>query len=168
MKGTSLNTERISGYVDNSAMLVTALSPVIGYQNAAHIAEAAVANNTTLREAAPASGKVTAEQFDSTVKLNSMIGDGVAGVTLDTIKETSDANRCATHDRGTGSQWGAPRARHTGRQPQRFHRRDPPSAEISWEHVRHEEAAAFAATADAASTGELAACAGSAGPAICI
>jgi fumarate hydratase class II len=52
---------------------------VIGYQNAAHIAEAAVANNTTLREAALASGKVTAEQFDSIVTPNSMIGDGVAG-----------------------------------------------------------------------------------------
>src|SRR6202048_846940 len=38
------------------------------------------------------------------------------------------------------------------------------SAQISWEHVRHEEAAAFAATADAALTGELAVCAGSAGP----
>jgi len=38
------------------------------------------------------------------------------------------------------------------------------SGQISWEHVRHEEAAAFAATADAALTGELAVCAGSAGP----
>jgi len=79
VKGTSLNIERIAGYVDNSAMLVTALSPVIGYQNAAHIAEAAVADNTTLREAALASGKVTAEQFDSIVKPVNMIGDGLAG-----------------------------------------------------------------------------------------
>ena len=79
VKGTSLNADRIKGYVDNSAMLVTALSPVIGYQNAAHIAENAVANNTTLREAALASGKVTAEQFDSIVKPINMIGDGLAG-----------------------------------------------------------------------------------------
>ena len=79
MKGTSLNTERIAGYVDNSAMLVTALSPVIGYQNAAHIAEAAIADNTTLREAALASGKVTAEQFDSIVKPTNMIGDRLFG-----------------------------------------------------------------------------------------
>lgn len=55
------------------------LSPVIGYQNAAHIAEAAIADNTTLREAALASGKVTAEQFDSIVKPTNMIGDGIAG-----------------------------------------------------------------------------------------
>jgi fumarate hydratase, class II len=48
-------------------MLVTALSPVIGYQAAAHIAEDALANGTTLREAAVASGHVTAEQFDAVV-----------------------------------------------------------------------------------------------------
>ena len=51
----------------------------IGYQNAAHIAKAAIADNTTLREAALASGKVTAEQFDSIVKPTNMIGDGIAG-----------------------------------------------------------------------------------------
>jgi len=79
VKGTSLNNDRISGYVDNSVMLVTALSPVIGYQNAAHIAEAALADNTTLREAALASGKVTAEQFDSIINPANMIGDGLAG-----------------------------------------------------------------------------------------
>jgi fumarate hydratase, class II len=79
VKGTSLNTDRIASYVENSLMLVTALSPVIGYQNAAHIAEAAVATNTTLRDAALSSGKVTAEQFDSIVKPINMIGDGLAG-----------------------------------------------------------------------------------------
>ncbi len=77
--GTTLNTTRIGAYVANSAMLVTALSPVIGYQNAAHIAEDAVARDTTLREAALASGKVTAEQFDSIVDPLTMVGDGVAG-----------------------------------------------------------------------------------------
>jgi fumarate hydratase class II len=79
VKGTALNTDRIKSYVDKSAMLVTALSPVIGYQNAARIAEDAVANDTTLREAALASGKVTAEQFDSIVDPLAMVGDGVAG-----------------------------------------------------------------------------------------
>jgi fumarate hydratase class II len=52
---------------------------VIGYQSAAHIAENAVADNTTLRAAALASGKVTAAQFDSIVKPITMIGDGTAG-----------------------------------------------------------------------------------------
>jgi len=60
-------------------MLVTALSPVIGYENAAHIAEDAIAKGTTLREAALASGKVTAEQFDSIVQPLAMVGDGVTG-----------------------------------------------------------------------------------------
>src|SRR5271167_1490167 len=47
--------------VEGSVMLVTALSPVIGYQNAAHIAEKAIADGTTLKQAALASGKVTEE-----------------------------------------------------------------------------------------------------------
>ena len=78
VKGTTLNTDRIADYVAKSPMLVTALSPVIGYQNAAHIAEDAIAKDTTLREAALASGHVTAEQFDSIVD-PAMVGDGVAG-----------------------------------------------------------------------------------------
>jgi fumarate hydratase, class II len=60
-------------------MLVTALSPVIGYQNSAHIAEAALANDQSLREAAIASGKVTAEQFDKIVVPGSLVGHGVEG-----------------------------------------------------------------------------------------
>ena len=63
VEGTTLNMERIRSYVEGSVMLVTALSPVIGYQNAAHIAEKAIADGTTLREAAIASGKVDAALF---------------------------------------------------------------------------------------------------------
>jgi fumarate hydratase class II len=77
--GTELNGDKICQYVNESLMLVTALSPVIGYQNAAHIAEAALANNQTLREAALASGHVDSETFDSVVDPLSMIGDGVSG-----------------------------------------------------------------------------------------
>ncbi|GAB3149326.1 class II fumarate hydratase [Microbacterium neimengense] len=79
VKGTQLNESRISAYVEDSLMLVTALSPAIGYQNAAHIAEAALAKGQTLREAALASGKVTAEQFDKIVVPANMIGSGVGG-----------------------------------------------------------------------------------------
>ena len=60
-------------------MLVTALSPVIGYQNAAHIAEAALAKDQTLKEAALASGHVDEKTFDSLVDPLSMVGNGVAG-----------------------------------------------------------------------------------------
>jgi fumarate hydratase, class II len=77
--GTELNTAKIAGYVGESLMLVTALSPVIGYQNAAHIAEAALANDQTLKEAALASGKVDEQTFDRVVDAGDMVGDGFAG-----------------------------------------------------------------------------------------
>ena len=79
VEGTELNREKIQGYVEGSVMLVTALSPVIGYQNAAHIAEKAIADGTTLREAALASGKVDAALFDKTIVPLDMIGNGLAG-----------------------------------------------------------------------------------------
>ena len=74
-----MNEKRIATYVDESLMLVTALSPLIGYQNAAHIAENALANNQTLRQAALASGHVTEEQFDAVIDPLSMVGQGVGG-----------------------------------------------------------------------------------------
>ncbi|MGQ3673384.1 class II fumarate hydratase [Xanthobacter sp. TB0136] len=79
VEGTDLNRKKIQEYVEGSVMLVTALSPVIGYQNAAHIAEAAIANGTTLKDAALASGKVSEEQFDQIVKPLDMVGQGLAG-----------------------------------------------------------------------------------------
>jgi fumarate hydratase class II len=79
VEGTELNRARIDAFVGNSLMLVTALSPVIGYQNAAHIAEAAAANGTTLREEALKSGKVTAEEYDRIIVPRDMIGDGLEG-----------------------------------------------------------------------------------------
>jgi fumarate hydratase class II len=79
VRGTSLNRERIAKYVSESPMLVTSLSPVIGYQSAAHIAGDALAKGTTLRDAAVASGHVTAEQFDSVVNPLDMVGDGAGG-----------------------------------------------------------------------------------------
>src|SRR3954454_4947020 len=79
VRGTELNEKQISSYVAESLMLVTSLSPLIGYQNAAHIAEDALAQGQTLREAALASGHVTAAQFDSTVAPGTMVGHGVGG-----------------------------------------------------------------------------------------
>jgi fumarate hydratase class II len=79
VEGTELNRERIQQYVDGSVMLVTALSPVIGYENAAHIAEKAIAEGTTLKQAALASGKVTEELFDKTIAPLNMVGEGLAG-----------------------------------------------------------------------------------------
>ncbi|QHC71744.1 class II fumarate hydratase [Rathayibacter sp. VKM Ac-2801] len=79
VKDTTLNEKKIAEYVGESLMLVTALSPVIGYQNAAHIAENALANDQTLREAAIASGHVTAQQFDQIVIPVKLTGTGVRG-----------------------------------------------------------------------------------------
>ena len=79
VEGVELNRDRIAAYVEITLMLVTALSPVIGYQNAAHIADDADASGSTLREAALRSGKVSAAQYDKIIVPTHMIGDGVAG-----------------------------------------------------------------------------------------
>lgn len=62
----------IQKHVENSLMLVTALNPHIGYDNAAKIAKKAHAENTTLKEAAIALGILTAEQFDQYVQPDKM------------------------------------------------------------------------------------------------
>jgi fumarate hydratase class II len=79
IEGTELNRARIDASVDQSLMLVTALSPVIGYDDAAHIAEAANASGSTLRVAAMASGKVDAATYDRVVAPHNLVGDGVGG-----------------------------------------------------------------------------------------
>jgi fumarate hydratase class II len=65
--------EKIEHYLQNSLMLVTALNPYIGYENAAKIAKTAHANNSTLKETAIELGLLTAEQFDEYVKPEEMI-----------------------------------------------------------------------------------------------
>jgi len=79
VEGTTLNRAKIDSFVNNSLMLVTALAPVIGYQQAAKIAEKASAEGLTLRQAALALGSVTEEQFDNIVRPETMIGNGLAG-----------------------------------------------------------------------------------------
>jgi fumarate hydratase class II len=74
--GITANIERIDELMHNSLMLVTALTPHIGYDAAAEIAKKAHREDTTLREAAIASGRVTAEQFDGWVRPENMIGTG--------------------------------------------------------------------------------------------
>ncbi len=79
VEGTELNRDAIDHSIDRSLMLVTALAPHIGYQNAAHIAEDAAATGDTLRDAALRSGKIDADTFDRIVVPADMIGEGVAG-----------------------------------------------------------------------------------------
>lgn len=65
LSGLQANESRMKKSVEQSLMLVTALSPHIGYEESAKIAQKAEKDNTTLKEAAIASGKVTSEQFDA-------------------------------------------------------------------------------------------------------
>lgn len=72
--GLEPNVERIAGYVEGSLMLVTALSPHVGYDEAARIARTAHERGQTLREAALGLGVVTADQFDAWVRPEAMVG----------------------------------------------------------------------------------------------
>ena len=72
--GIEANEVNIKKHLTNSLMLVTALNPHVGYDNAAKIAKKAHAENTTLEEAAVALGLLTSEQFKEFVKPESMVG----------------------------------------------------------------------------------------------
>ena len=74
--GIAADRERIAKLVDNSLMLVTALTPHIGYDKAAEIAKRAHAEGGTLRDAALALGYVTARQFDTWVQPRKMTRPG--------------------------------------------------------------------------------------------
>jgi fumarate hydratase class II len=73
-EGIEPNHTIIKRHMENSLMLVTALNPHIGYENAAKIAKKAHKENKTLREAAIELGLVTPEQFDQWVRPEKMVG----------------------------------------------------------------------------------------------
>jgi len=73
--GTTLDQDRIGKYVERSLMLVTALSPVIGYDKASRIAQYAMDNNISLKEAALKLGYVNSEEFDRIVDPKKMVGN---------------------------------------------------------------------------------------------
>jgi fumarate hydratase class II len=72
--GIQPNKEKIAFYLNNSLMLVTALNPHIGYDNAAKIAKYAHKNNLNLKEAAIALDLLSAEKFDEVVRPEKMLG----------------------------------------------------------------------------------------------
>ncbi|HWP26356.1 MAG TPA: class II fumarate hydratase [Xanthobacteraceae bacterium] len=74
--GIRADEARIRAHLEQSLMLVTALTPAIGYDKAAQIAKAAHANGTTLREEALRLGFVTGEEFDRLVRPERMLGPG--------------------------------------------------------------------------------------------
>jgi fumarate hydratase, class II len=78
IEGTQPNLKKIAEYVNRSLMLVTALSPVIGYDKSSKIAHHAMDNDLTLRDAALQLGFVTAEEFDRVVDPKKMVAPYVA------------------------------------------------------------------------------------------
>jgi len=74
LEGLEPDRARIAGLLDRSLMLVTALAPEIGYDNAAKIAKHALAHGLTLREAGLALGLVDAATFDRVVRPEAMLG----------------------------------------------------------------------------------------------
>jgi len=78
VEGTTPNRKKIEEYVDRSLMLVTALSPVIGYDKASKIAHYALDNDLTLKQAALKLGFVTEGEFDRVVDPAKMVHPYVA------------------------------------------------------------------------------------------
>jgi fumarate hydratase, class II len=79
VEGTRLNGKRIAEMLGRSLMLVTALSPVIGYDKASAIAHKANDEDLTLKQAALKSGFIDEKRFDEIVDPNTMVGHGLAG-----------------------------------------------------------------------------------------
>ena len=79
VEGTELNLKRIREMVSRSIMLVTALSPDIGYDKASAIAHVAMEQDMTLRDAALKSGYIDEQTFDRLADPMTMIGHGVGG-----------------------------------------------------------------------------------------
>ena len=73
VEGITPNVERMEYNLNNSLMLVTCLTPKIGYEAAAKCAKKALAEGTTLKEAVLSLGLLTAEEFDETVKPEKMV-----------------------------------------------------------------------------------------------
>lgn len=79
VEGTRLNHQKLAQYVNGSVMLVTALTPEIGYDKAAAIAHTAMQHNLSLKEAALKSGYLDGPTFDRLVNPLDMVGHGLAG-----------------------------------------------------------------------------------------
>src|SRR5262249_54299373 len=83
VEGITLDRSRIDKFVGESLMLVTALSPVIGYDKASTIAHRAMEQNPTLSEAAGVGGFVSAEELDRIVEPKKMVGNPRRDIGMD-------------------------------------------------------------------------------------
>ena len=73
VSGLKADKKRIKNLLDNSLMLITALSPVLGYDNSAKIAKRALKNNTTLREEVIKTGLISEKQYNKIVDPRKMV-----------------------------------------------------------------------------------------------
>ncbi|HML01125.1 MAG TPA: class II fumarate hydratase [Acidimicrobiales bacterium] len=73
VEGMEVDRQRVGEYVENSLMLVTALSPIIGYDKAAEVAKKAHHDGVSLRQSALSLGYLTGEEFDQAVRPEDMI-----------------------------------------------------------------------------------------------
>ena len=78
VEGMAPNTKQIRSFVERSLMLVTALSPVIGYDKASQVAHYALDHDLTLKQAVLELGVVRAEEFDRLVDPQKMVHPNVA------------------------------------------------------------------------------------------
>jgi len=85
--GIEANKERINELLHESLMLVTALNPVIGYDNAAKVAKRAYQEGRTLKEVAVELKLLTAQEFDKAVRPEMMLGPGILVSSEDTMTE---------------------------------------------------------------------------------
>tara|TARA_B100000427_G_scaffold93101_1_gene76866 strand:- start:3436 stop:4824 length:1389 start_codon:yes stop_codon:yes gene_type:complete len=74
IKGIKADKNKIKNYLENSLMLVTALAPRIGYDNAARIAKMALKNDTKLKHEAIKSGLITEKEYEKLVNPKKMVG----------------------------------------------------------------------------------------------
>jgi fumarate hydratase, class II len=94
--GVEANTKQIAMFLERSLMLVTALSPVIGHDEASKVANYANANDTTLREAALALGAVSPEEFDRLVDPRAMLRPIAEAQATKRTKAPTSAERVST------------------------------------------------------------------------
>ena len=87
VEGAEPNARQINTFVERSLMLVTALSPVIGYDNASQVAHYAMDHDLTLKEAALKLGVVSADEFDRVVDPRKMVKPYVAENKVDSLRD---------------------------------------------------------------------------------
>jgi fumarate hydratase class II len=88
VEGTQINEKKVAEYVQNSLMLVTALSPAIGYDKASEIAHYALDNDFALKQAALKLGFVTEAEFDQIVDPAKMVHPYIAKAANEIVAST--------------------------------------------------------------------------------